>query len=171
MGAKSSSNRLVGIRKIINFGWVILRPASVFALDNIRKFEYSLLAARAVARDPPPGEPMPENLRRFKAGVFQALAHPTRIAIVELLRDEGEVPVSAIHERLDLEQANVSQHLAVLRSKLIVTGRKDGNQVFYSLRDRVIGKILDLMRQYFEAHLNEALDLLKNMKLDENQPK
>lgn len=114
---------------------------------------------------------MPENLRRFKAGVFQALAHPTRIAIVELLRDEGEVPVSTIYERLDLEQANVSQHLAVLRSKLIVTGRKDGNQVFYSLRDRVIGKVLDLMRQYFEAHLNEALELLKNMKLDENPAK
>lgn len=114
---------------------------------------------------------MSEDLRRFKAGVFQALAHPTRIAIVELLRDEGEVPVGTIYERLDLEQANVSQHLAVLRSKLIVTGRKDGNQVFYSLRDRVIGKVLDLMRQYFEAHLNEALELLKNMKLEETPPK
>src|SRR6266568_8265244 len=90
-----------------------------------------------------------DQLRQFKAEVFQALAHPTRIAIVELLRDEGEVAVSRIYERLGLEQANVSQHLAVLRGKQIVIGRKDGNQVFYSLRDRVLGRILDLLRQFF----------------------
>jgi ArsR family transcriptional regulator len=106
---------------------------------------------------------MQDDLRRFKAGVFQALANPTRIAIVELLRDEKEVPVSRIHERLGLEPANASQHLSVLRSKQIVVGRKDGNQVFYSLRDPILGKVLDLMRQYFQAHLSEALDMLRNM--------
>src|SRR6266478_4326194 len=111
---------------------------------------------------------MQDDLRRFKAGIFQALAHPSRIAIIELLRDEGKVPVSGIHERLGLEQANVSQHLAVLRSKQIVIGRKEGNQVFYSLRDRIIGKVLDLLRQYFETHLKEALDLLKDMKTDDS---
>jgi ArsR family transcriptional regulator len=106
---------------------------------------------------------MQESLRRFKADVFQALAHPTRIAIVELLRDEREVPVGRIHEQLGLEQTNVSQHLAILRSKQIVVGRKSGNQVLYSLRDPILGKILDLMRQYFQAHLNEALEMLKDM--------
>jgi ArsR family transcriptional regulator len=114
---------------------------------------------------------MQDSLRRFKAGVFQALAHPTRIAIVELLRDEREVPVSRINEQLGLEQANASQHLAVLRSKHLVTGRKAGNQVFYSLRDPILGRVLDLMREYFQAHLNEALELLKNMRTDENPPK
>lgn len=106
---------------------------------------------------------MKDELRRFKAGIFQALGHATRIAIIELLRDEGEIPVSRIHEQLGLEQANTSQHLAVLRSKQIVTGRKEGNQVFYSLRDPILGQVLDLMRQYFQAHLNEALDLLQDM--------
>jgi ArsR family transcriptional regulator len=114
---------------------------------------------------------MPDSLRRFKAGVFQALAHPTRIAIVEMLRDEKEVPVSKIYERLGLEQANASQHLAVLRSKQIAVGRKHGNQVFYSLRDPILGKILDLMRQYFQAHLSESLEMLKNMEPDEEPPK
>jgi len=109
---------------------------------------------------------MHENLRRFKAGIFQALAHPTRIAIIELLRDEREIPVSRIHERLDLEQANVSQHLAVLRSKHLVMARKDGNQVFYSLRDPILGRILDLMQQFFQAHLNEALELLNDMQAE-----
>ena len=113
---------------------------------------------------------MRDSLRRFKAGVFQALAHPTRIALVELLRDEGEVPVSRLYERLDLEQANVSQHLAVLRSRQIVVGRKDGNQVFYSLRDPILGKVLDLMREYFQAHLSEALELLEDMHTEDKPP-
>src|SRR6266849_582378 len=112
---------------------------------------------------------MQDSLRRFKAGVFQAHAHPTRIAIIEILRDEREVPVSRINERLDLEQANVSQHLAVLRSKDLVTARKDGNQVFYSLRDPILGRVLDLMRQYFQAHLHEALELLKDMQIGETK--
>jgi len=111
---------------------------------------------------------MQESLRRFKAGIFQALAHPTRIAIIELLRDEREVPVSRLHERLHLDQANVSQHLTVLRSKQLVTTRKDGNQVFYSLRDPVLGRVLDLMRQYFQSHLNVAMELLKDFKLEDH---
>src|SRR6516164_6346182 len=111
---------------------------------------------------------MQESLRRFKAGIFGALAHATRIAIVELLRDEGEVPVGRIHERLGLEQANASQHLAVLRGKQIVVGRKDGNQVFYALRDPILGKVLNMMRRYFRAHLSEALELLQDMKTAEN---
>ena len=113
---------------------------------------------------------MRDSLRRFKAGVFQALAHPTRIALVELLRDEGEVPVSRLYEQLGLEQANVSQHLAVLRSRQIVVGRKDGNQVFYSLRDPILGKVLDLMREYFQAHLSEALELLEDMQAEDKPP-
>jgi ArsR family transcriptional regulator len=110
---------------------------------------------------------MQDALRRFKAEIFQALAHPSRIAIVELLRDEGEVPVSTVYERLGLEQANVSQHLKVLRMKHIVVARRDGNQVFYSLRDRVIGKVLNLMKQYFDAHLEDSLELIRDLRTNQ----
>jgi ArsR family transcriptional regulator len=105
---------------------------------------------------------MPDTLRRFKAEFFQALAHPTRIAIVEQLRD-GELSAGALIERLGIEQANVSQHLAVLRAKQIVVNRKAGNQVFYSVRDPLILDVLNLMRQYFHAHLSEALSMLEEM--------
>ena len=77
---------------------------------------------------------MPDTLRQFKATIFQALSHPTRIAIVEQLRD-GELSAGDIIERLGLEQANASQHFAVLRARNIVISRKEGNQVFYSVRD------------------------------------
>ena len=105
---------------------------------------------------------MPDTLRQFKADLFQALAHPTRIAILEQLRD-GELSAGVIIERLGMEQANVSQHLAVLRAKLIVVNRKAGNQVFYSVRDPLIIKMLDLMRRYFQRQLSEAVTLLEEM--------
>jgi ArsR family transcriptional regulator len=103
---------------------------------------------------------MQDALRRFKADFFQALAHPTRIAIVEQLRD-GELSAGALIERLGIEQANASQHLAVLRTKNIVGSRKAGNQVFYSVRDPLIIDVLDLMRRYFHSHLSESLATLK----------
>jgi DNA-binding transcriptional ArsR family regulator len=103
---------------------------------------------------------MPDTLRHFKAEIFHALAHPTRIAILELLRD-GELAAGTIIERLGMEQANVSQHLAVLRAKLIVVNRKAGNQVFYSVRDSLIIQVLDLMRKYFHKHLSEVLNLME----------
>jgi ArsR family transcriptional regulator len=105
---------------------------------------------------------MPDSLRQFKADIFQALAHPTRIAILEFL-SEGELSAGALIEKLGMEQANVSQHLAVLRAKQIVVNRKAGNQVFYSIRDPTIGKVLTLMRKYFHAQLKETIGMLDEM--------
>jgi DNA-binding transcriptional ArsR family regulator len=105
---------------------------------------------------------MPESLRQFKAEFFQALAHPTRIAILEQLRD-GELAAGAIIEKLGMEQANVSQHLAILRAKQIVVNRKAGNQVFYSVRDPLIIEVLDLMRSYFHKQLSDVLTILEEV--------
>jgi DNA-binding transcriptional ArsR family regulator len=102
---------------------------------------------------------MHDALRQFKADIFQALAHPTRIAIVEMLRD-GELPAGKLIERLGLEQANASQHFSVLRAKQIVVNRKEGNQVFYSLRSPLLIEVLDIMRRYFQAHLTETMAAL-----------
>jgi ArsR family transcriptional regulator len=105
---------------------------------------------------------MPDSLRQFKADIFQALAHPTRVAILELLSG-GELSAGALIEKLGMEQANVSQHLAVLRAKQIVVNRKAGNQVFYSARDPIIFEVLALMRTYFHTHLKESLGILEEM--------
>ena len=105
---------------------------------------------------------MPDSLRRFKADIFQALAHPTRIAIIELLAN-GELSAGELMSKLGMEQANVSQHLSVLRAKSIVANRKAGNQVFYSVRDPIIIEVLALMRRYFQSYLKEAQGLLDEM--------
>ena len=111
---------------------------------------------------------MPDSLRRFKANIFQALAHPTRIAIIELLED-GELSAGDLIEKLGMEQANVSQHLAILRSKQLVANRKEGNKVIYSVRDPIIIKVLALMRRYFQKHLKESLELLDEMDLKSSE--
>jgi DNA-binding transcriptional ArsR family regulator len=105
---------------------------------------------------------MQDALRRFKADIFQALAHPTRIAIIELLSN-GELSAGELIAELGMEQANISQHLAVLRAKQLVVNRKVGNQVFYAVRDPIIIKVLALMRRYFQKNLKSALQLLNEI--------
>jgi len=105
---------------------------------------------------------MQDALRRFKADIFQALAHPTRIAIIELLAN-GELSAGELIAELGMEQANISQHLAVLRAKQLVVNRKVGNQVFYAVRDPIIIKVLALMRRYFQKNLKSALQLLNEI--------
>ena len=102
---------------------------------------------------------MQEMLRTYKANIFRALSHPTRIAILELLRDR-EFSARAIQEKLGLEQANLSQHLAILRSHQIVVNRKDGNQVFYSIRNPVLVQVLDIIRRYIQGSLADAVQML-----------
>ena len=105
---------------------------------------------------------MKDSLRRFKAEIFQALGHPTRIAIVEALRD-GEMPAGKLIEKLELEQANASQHLAILRGKMILANRKVGNQVFYSLRDPVLIEVLDILRRYFYSQLTDTRNMIEEI--------
>jgi DNA-binding transcriptional ArsR family regulator len=107
-----------------------------------------------------------EALRNFKAQVFQALAHPTRIAMVDALR-HGEMSTGALIQQLELEQANGSQHLAILRAKQIVVSRRVGNQVYYSLRDPVLLEVLDLLRRYFREQLKNNLTALGELKREE----
>jgi DNA-binding transcriptional ArsR family regulator len=103
---------------------------------------------------------MSDALRQFKSEIFQGLANPTRIAIVESLR-EGELSAGKLIEKLGIEQANASQHLSVLRAKQIVVSRKVGNQVYYSIRDHALIEVLDILRRYFYVQLNSTVDMLK----------
>ncbi|HUJ72107.1 MAG TPA: metalloregulator ArsR/SmtB family transcription factor [Verrucomicrobiae bacterium] len=101
---------------------------------------------------------MDDALRQFKSEIFQGLAHPTRIAIVELLRDQ-ELSAGKLIEKLGIEQANASQHLAVLRAKQIVVNRKVGNQVDYSIRDHALIEVLETLRRYFYSQLSTTLSI------------
>jgi len=83
---------------------------------------------------------MPQ-LSQFTAEFFKALAHPLRIRILDALR-AGEVGVNELRGRLQIEQSTLSQQLAVLRKGNIVTGRKEGQNVFYSVSDPKAGSVV-----------------------------
>ncbi len=106
---------------------------------------------------------MPQSLQVFKADLFKALAHPTRIRILERLR-EGERSVTELQHELGLEGPVVSQQLAVLRAKHIVEGRKEGVNVYYSVREPRIFALLDIAREIFANHL---LDLQAMVRAEE----
>jgi ArsR family transcriptional regulator len=104
---------------------------------------------------------MPE-LSHFTAEFFKALSHPLRIKVLDALR-QGEVGVNELSLRLRTEQTTLSQQLAVLRKSSIVVGRKEGQNVYYSVRDPEIIRLLDDARRIFNNHLIDVRDLLAQL--------
>ena len=105
---------------------------------------------------------MPESLQVFKADFFRALAHPLRIRILELL-SAGDHTVQELQQLLAVEQPAVSQQLAVLRAKRIVTARKLGTTVQYTLSDPLITKLLAIAREIFNNRLVDTQTMLKEL--------
>ena len=104
------------------------------------------------------------------AEVLKALAHPRRLEIIYLLNNQ-EMCVGDIYEMLDLPQANVSQHLQILRQAKLVTTRKSGKTICYKLAHKNIFKACSLIRDFLiETNANNSeLKELKNS-IDELLP-
>jgi ArsR family transcriptional regulator len=108
------------------------------------------------------------ELQAFKAEFFRALAHPVRIRLLELLAG-GERSVQDLQQALGLEQPVVSQHLAVLRGKNIVTTRKVGTTVNYALGDPLITDLLRTAREIFNHQLTGTRSLLKELQKERHR--
>lgn len=107
--------------------------------------------------------PIAGELQIFKARFFRALAHPARIRVLEILVRGGRT-VQELQETLALDQPIVSQQLAVLRNQGIVSAQKEGLSVRYTLRDPLVGDLLDLARRIFENHLGTTRGLLRELR-------
>jgi ArsR family transcriptional regulator len=79
----------------------------------------------------------------LKAKLFKVFSDPTRLRILEYLKN-GEANVSQLCEGLDLKQSTVSQHLRMLKDCGAVAARKDGREIFYSIRDSKVVEMLEL---------------------------
>jgi ArsR family transcriptional regulator len=77
---------------------------------------------------------------------------------------KGELGVNELCSLLKVEQSTLSQQLAVLRSRNIVVGRKEGLNVYYSVRDTTVFKLLDVAKQIFNNHLIDVKDMLSQIK-------
>jgi ArsR family transcriptional regulator len=102
------------------------------------------------------------ELQIFKAQFFQALAHPTRIRMLEILV-RGSRTVQELQEALDLDQPIVSQQLSLLRRQNIVSALKEGSAVRYRVRDPLVGDLLDVARHIFRNHLANTRGLLQEL--------
>lgn len=105
---------------------------------------------------------MPFQPSYFKADLFKVLSNPTRIQILDTLR-VGEKSVNYIAEWLEVEANSVSQQLSLLRRTNLVKCRKQSNQVFYSVRDPAIFKVLDAALEVFNNHLVDVRDTLEKL--------
>lgn len=79
---------------------------------------------------------------------LKAMSHPLRLKILCTLGDQ-EVSVQDIVERVGTSQSNISQHLAILRDKGILSSRKDANRVFYKVVDSRTLQLIGMMRNVF----------------------
>lgn len=80
---------------------------------------------------------------------MRAMAHPIRLAIIDLLHRNGKMSVTEIYERLDIEQAVASHHLRIMKSRNVVSVQRDQKFSLYSLSDpgffeiiRILGKLV-----------------------------
>lgn len=98
-----------------------------------------------------------------KAALFKALAHPARLRVLEVLSD-GEHSVSEMQPLVGIESSHLSQQLGVLRRAGLVTTRKDGASVIYSLADPLLADLLAVAKQLLISSLNQNAGLLADLR-------
>ena len=108
-------------------------------------------------------EAMEVKIFELHAAMCQTLASPVRLRILNLLRD-GEKSVSELTQLLGLPQANVSQHLAVLRERNIVTTRREETSVYYKIANPKITKACNIIREALLEQLEKAEKLIQYAK-------
>lgn len=103
---------------------------------------------------------MDRLLLQRHAELCQTLASPVRLEILNLLRGD-EQRVSELAEATGLNQANVSQHLAVLRNKRIVSTRREGTNVYYRVANPKMIRACDLIREVLAEQADEHVEIAR----------
>ena len=99
------------------------------------------------------------DLFALHADICKTLASPARLRIIEALR-EGELSVGEIGEAVGARKANVSQHLAVMRQRGIIEGRRRGTSVYYHIANPKVVQACELMREVLLEQMAAAAKLL-----------
>ena len=102
------------------------------------------------------------QLLKLQAEICKTLADPKRLMILHELR-EGEVSVGQLVSNLGLSQANVSQHLAILRERGVVDTRREGATIYYRLTNPRISEACDLVREVLMGQLAKNQELTNSL--------
>ncbi len=101
----------------------------------------------------------------LQARSFKALAHASRLAIVELMRN-GPICSCEIEPKLGLSQSNIAKHLAILRDSGLVSSYRDGSRVMCEVSDPRVFAAMDDIRAATQAHLAAATQSFAELEPD-----
>jgi len=104
--------------------------------------------------------PAEKQVLRLQSEICKTLSNPKRLEIFHELRD-GEKTVRELCAATGLRQANVSQHLALMRHRKMVVERRAGNMVLYRIADKRITKACDIMREVLIHRVTEDSRLIQ----------
>ena len=102
-----------------------------------------------------------KRIFELHAKVCKTLSHPKRLEIIDLLRDEREIGVSELAEKLSITKANISQHLSLMRQQNIVKTQRDGVAILYSLANPKILVAYNALRKALKEQLENDGKLLE----------
>ena len=103
-----------------------------------------------------------KELYELHAEICKIFSNSTRLEILNLLRDK-EMSVTELIEKTKLSQANISQHLSIMKSKGIVASNRKGKNIYYKLTTPKITKAFDIIREVLSEKLKKNGRLVKNL--------
>ncbi len=108
-----------------------------------------------------------KRIYQMRAEICRALADPVRHEILDLLKEQ-ERTVSELVAAIGVRQANVSQHLAIMRQAGLVATRRQGNTIYYSLKNPVITQACNIIKQFLVDKLSEDQHLISSVQISDN---
>jgi ArsR family transcriptional regulator len=106
---------------------------------------------------------MEERILELKAEILKALAQPTRLKILDLLRN-GEKCICEIVPAINGEQSNISRHISLMQKSNLVTTRKDGVKVMVKVSDPRVFEILDSIALLLKKQIIETGKLVQQLR-------
>lgn len=110
-------------------------------------------------------DPVDDQIYELHASVCQILANPTRLKVLNALRDQ-EIAVAELARRVGTSMPNLSQHLAILRQRRVVLTRREGATIYYRIANAKILSAFDIMREVLFEQLTEGRRLVQAASAD-----
>ena len=105
---------------------------------------------------------MDKKIFELQANICQTMANPKRLEIISVLCDR-EVSVGEIAEKMDIRTANLSQHLSIMKTKGILTSRRDGVHIYYKIANPKVVKACNLMKEILIEQMEAQAILSKKI--------
>ncbi len=105
-----------------------------------------------------------QSLYEARASIIKAMAHPSRLFIIEELKDQDR-NVSELTEMIGSDTSTVSKHLSILKNSGLVTDERKGTSIYYHLRCPCILDFIGCIEEVLETKANDQLNVLSSCKL------